>query len=153
MDIARQARVGSQESTPTMKEKNFKKKLALKKAKEKKMRQKALHHSMAEFLFELHYVQIPDRSSALKTFMWDGWKGYKNRRGRELVGEFEEEFKRLNSNSKDKQMVFYKKRKQYGYEDDLIQDGTDAPRLIFLDRANALMNQLIELAFDLDYED
>jgi hypothetical protein len=139
-----------------MKEKNFKKKLALKKAKEKKLRKKALHRSIADFMIEVHLAQIPQPLHALKQWLGEGWKGYYQMKGRQLVGLFEDEFKRISAGPKHATMTFYDRRKEYG--DELDRASLDDPeqkdlRNKFHTQGNALMHQLIELAFDLDFED
>lgn len=139
-----------------MKEKNQRRKLALKKAKEKKLRKKALHKSIADFMVEVHLAQIPQPLSALKRWLGEGWKGYHQMRGRELIGLFEDEFKRISVGPSHATMTFYDRRKQYG--DELDRASLDDPeqkdlRSKFHTQGNVLMHQLIELAFDLDFED
>jgi len=139
-----------------MKEKNNKRKLALKKAKEKKLLKKALYYDIAEFMVKLHLAQIPQPMHALERFLANGWKGWHKRRGRELMGEFEDELKRLAAGPKHHTMTFYVRRKTYGDPTDVIEH--DEPfqhriRTEFLAKANTLLSRLMELSFDLDFED
>jgi hypothetical protein len=139
-----------------MKEKNLRRKLALKKAKQKRERKKALHAAIADYMVETHMAQLPQPFQALKHWLGQGWKGYHQMRGRQLIGLFEEEFQRIASGPKQHSMVFYDRRKEYGRDLDresLGEEATDDLRDKFTTQGNALLNQLIELAFDLDFED
>lgn len=107
-------------------------------------------------MVDVHLAQIPQPLMALRKWLGEGWKGYHQLRGRELVGLFEEEFKRVAAGTAKHTIVFYDRRKQYG--DELDRVSMDDPeqkdlRHKYHVEGNALLHQLIELAFDLDFED
>jgi hypothetical protein len=107
-------------------------------------------------MIEVHLAQIPQPLNVLKRWLGEGWKGYYEMRGRELIGLFEEEYKNISSSPKDHTMTFWDRRKQYG--DELDRAALDDPeqkdlRFKFHTQGNILLNQLIELAFDLDFDD
>jgi hypothetical protein len=138
-----------------MKEKNFKRKQQLKKARELRVRKKSLHNDIADFMTKMHLMQIPSPVDALKRFLHDGWKGYHQMRGRQLIGLFEDESKRLR-NPKCTVMM-YQKKHLWADEDDRMllsreADNTKMRAELNL-KADLLMTRLMELAFNLDVEE
>jgi hypothetical protein len=135
-----------------MKERNFKRKLALKKAKQKRELKKALRHDIAEFLIDINMAQMSSYASAVSSMLAFGHKGYHRTRSRELIKDLEEIF--ANLRDPDRGMGFYDKLEAWRSSErkPAARDAVEVRQEFFL-RADALMTRLVELAFDLDFEE
>jgi hypothetical protein len=141
-----------------MKEKNRSRKQQLKNAKELKARKKALHKDIANFMVDIHLMQIPQPVHALGKFLGTGWKGYHKMKGRNLIQELEREAKSLRSVTT--KMFYRTDRSEWTYGQDSEENealAKDRAKLTERERltleSDALMNRLIELSFNLDFED
>lgn len=139
-----------------MKEKNKNRKLQLRLTKEAKERKRALHKDIADFIINLQLMQTAAPLVAIKYFLRNGGKGFYKMRGRPLIARFEEDAKKLREPKHT--MMFYQKKSQWADDDtDDRRLSKDQERLKIRERmileSDSIMNRLIELSFDLDFED
>ncbi len=137
-----------------MKERNLKRKQAMKKARELILRKKALHKDISAILVDIEICSTCSIVSALETALKQGVKGYHKMRGRELVKHFENVYAQLH----DPLYIwcFYQKRTSWSDPDDRIESKEKdklATRQQFMLDSDALMSRLMEMAFDLDIEE
>lgn len=133
-----------------MKERNKKRKQAMREAKARRMVKKALHHDIANFLVDVRFMQFSAHAYALKETLKHGFTGYYEMRGRVLVNEFEDVIKKL----KDPAFAATLKYSwtEYGPHE-IRQKDRDGVISDLQITANVLLSRLLELAFNLDFED
>lgn len=124
-------------------------KQSLKKEKALRLRREAVKAEMVDFLCEVHYAQLPQPLDAVQNFLRSGWKGYDKLRGKQLVRAFEEEQVRLNGKGT---IMFYTHERTWRDEVKTKSNHQEKTRREFIDRASAITNKLLEIAFKLEEE-
>lgn len=137
-----------------MKEKNLKRKMELKRRRQKILAKKALHKDIAEFMVNYWTLQIQSPIGFAQTILGDGFYGYNRMRSKDIISHFDEAYRLLKSK---KHIEFYYKRRSWGNDDSerklLGEKETEDERVRLAADAEQLMNRLIELAFDLDFDE
>lgn len=150
-----------------MKEKNFKRKQRLKKEREKILLKQKLHHDLALFMTDIEAATCNDSFNLLNKLLFCGFKGYDRMRGKDLVKLFDKYYARLRNVKEPMPMIHSVNR---GNDDDYDYNQKGIPgvwrrinhndvknkealrsELIF--ESDALMNRLMEIAFDLDFHE
>ena len=140
-----------------MKERNFQRKQALKAVRQKRVRKKNLHHDISIFMIKWCLRVCHDPHNEYSRVLGDGFKGFHNMRGRELIKRFEAvyayvrdpknieslllELKNSWGQRTRSHMELYVQRDQKIIHEDLMLE------------TDSLMSRLMELAFDLDVEE
>lgn len=134
-----------------MKEQNKKRKLRLKIQKEKREIRKVLRADIVEYMVDFFMENIECYRTAVEGHLKDGLKGFNGCKNAVLVREFEKLYSRLIDN-KSPQVLFcdtdyprYTRRKLEGQE-------YENRRRAYVEVGEGLMNRLIDLKFDLDFE-
>jgi len=137
-----------------MKEQNKKRKLALKRAKEKRELRKALRKDIVQYMVDFFMENIPNYRAAVEEHLEKGLKGFDGCKNAMLVKEFEKLFTRLSLN-KEPRVLFCDEMGTYSSNSHRRQlDGEEYElrRRAYLEVGDALMSRLIEIKFDLDFE-
>jgi hypothetical protein len=142
-----------------MKEKNHKRKVELKKRRQKILLKKGLHKDLSEFLIKFWMANTQHPLEAWEDFMRNGHKGYYNLRGADLVKHFESLYSQL----RDPKIIpgfwcdvaqdRYNRHTCYGKREPYNSDISEKIRKEFVIESDSLMSRLMELAFNLDYDE
>lgn len=143
-----------------MKEVNKKRKLALKKARDLRVRKKELRKDIANFLFGVQTAIIKNPLEQWNDMLKNGFKGFNRMNSRELIKAFEKQHMLLLD--KKKPIQFYalctKTGKDNSYRFDYYRYGEAEPypedlnqeqRVELILESDALMSRLMEVIFDL----
>lgn len=132
-----------------MKEQNKKRKLRLKIQKDKRQLRKVLRADIEQYMVDFFMENIPDYRIAVEEHLMKGLKGFMGCKNAMLVREFEKLYARLVENKEPRVLfcdMYDQRRRQLNdkeYED---------RRQAYLMVGEGLMNRLIEIKFDLDFE-
>lgn len=137
-----------------MKEKNFKRKMELRRRKQKTLLKKGLRNDIAAFLTNYWMLQVRYPIAYVEVLLKEGFRGFDNMRSKHITDHFDEAYKALR-NPKEKP-TFYYKRTSWSDDSDkkllgLKETEQEIERLTI--ESESLMNRLMELAFDLDIDE
>lgn len=136
-----------------MKERNIDRKRAMKKARDKVLRQKELHKNISTFLVKWLLRTTRDPYEEYSRMLSYGFKGFDYMRSKELIGHFEHAYTVARDKEYQEELLS-KLAGSYGkriHKCVPLYQGTPREMLedITLD-SESLMSRLMELAFDLD---
>ena len=136
-----------------MKENNKRKKLALRRAKDKRKRKDALKTDIAQFMVDFFMDNLENHTEELEKALLNGLTGYGNLKRPKLVKEFDKLHGRLRS-KKEEDRVQLCEWTDYPRKRKILNDNAYDNRLkAYLEVSETLMNRLIEFHFDLDSEE
>lgn len=124
--------------------------MALKRRRQVILQKKNLRKDMAKFLVDFWILNTPDPLKTLTEYMHEGHRGYDKLRGRELIGCFEHLVTQLRD---PKRGIGFWKANYSGYRDAVRDDENAKLREKFIMESDSLMSRLMEITFDLDFEE
>jgi hypothetical protein len=137
-----------------MKEKNVKRKQAMKKRREKILLKKALRHDISIFMVKIMCRMSMEPLHDYSRILSEGFQGFDHMRGSKLVKHFEEVYAKLHDEEGLQSVESYfanshGQRTRASWELFKERDAKKAVQEYILE-SDALMNRLMELTFDLD---